>query len=157
MSRQTIAKDGVFVTDKRTFNFVPGAGVAITLTDDGDSANIQYDIGAGLTITRGGTLYSSSGITGAVNLIAWRAPYACTLTKLYGYRVSGTAATVNARRGGASNHLATALSLTSTDTWMDGGTVQNTAYVAGDIMELMLVSVAGLPTSIAWQLEFERD
>lgn len=106
--------------------------------------------------SRGGTLYKSDGIVTAVNIIVWRAPFACTVTAVKGYRVGGTGATINARKNGASNHLASDLSLTSLDTWMDGGSVQNTAYAAGDKMEIMIVSVAGSPTQVAVQIDFTR-
>jgi len=101
-------------------------------------------------ISRGGTILSPSG---AINVIVWRATYACTVTNVRGYRVGGTGATINARLNGASNHLAAALSLTSADTWMDGGAVQNTAYVAGDKLEIMVVTVAGTPTQVAIQVD----
>lgn len=104
--------------------------------------------------SKGGTFLSPAG---AINMIAWRAPFACTVTRVRGYRVGGTGATVNARLNGASNHLAAALSLTAADTWMDGGNVQNTAYAAGDKLELMVVAVAGAPTQIGIQVEFTRD
>jgi hypothetical protein len=107
-----------------------------------------------VTYSRGGTVLSP---TAAVNLIVWRAPVACVVTAVKGYRVGGTGATINARRNGASNHLASALSLTSADTWMDGGTVQNTAYAAGDRLEIMVVTVAGSPTQVAVQVEFVRS
>lgn len=90
------------------------------------------------------------------NIIIWRAPFACTVTKVWGYRVGGTGATINARLNGVSNHLASALSLTSADTWMDGGAVQNTAYVTGDKLEIMIVSVTGAPTQVAIQIDFTR-
>ena len=157
MTKVRVLKNGTKVDETQTVNFIEGSGITLTVTENGVQSDIQVDgNGGGLTITRGGTLYSSSGITGAVNLVAWRAPYSCTLTKVYGYRVAGTAATVNARRNGTDNHLSSALSVTSTDTWMDAGAVQNTAYVAGDKLELMVVSVAGLPTALAWQLELTR-
>jgi hypothetical protein len=106
--------------------------------------------------TRGGTLYKSDGIAAAENIIVWRAPFACTVTNVRGYRVAGTGATINARKNGASNHLASALSLTSADTWMDGGAVQNTAFAAGDKLEIMVVSIAGAPTQVAVQVDFTR-
>ena len=155
MTKVRVLKNGTKVDETQSLNFIEGSGITLTVTENGVRSDVQVDATAG-TITRGGTLYSSSGITGAVNLLAWRAPYSCTLTKFYGYRVAGTAATVNARRNGTDNHLSSALSVTSTDTWMDAGAVQNTAYVAGDKLELMVVSVAGLPTALSWQLELTR-
>lgn len=106
-------------------------------------------------ISRGGTLHDVAGVA-VVNLIVWRAPFACTVTNVRGYRVGGTGATINARKNGASNHLASALSLTSADSWMDGGSVQNTAYAVGDKMEIMVVSVTGTVTQVAIQVDLVR-
>jgi hypothetical protein len=106
------------------------------------------------TISRGGTFVNPNGITAAINIIVWRAPFACTVTKVWGYRVGGTGATVNARKNGASNHLASALSLTSGGGWMDGGAVQNQSYAAGDKLEIMIVTVAGSPTQVGVQVDF---
>lgn len=111
---------------------------------------------SGLTISRGGTVVNDGGITAAINVIVWRAPYACTVNKVYGYRVAGSGATVNARKNGSLTHLASSLSLTSSDTWMDGGTVQNATYAAGDKLEIMVVSATGSPTQIAVQVEFTK-
>ena len=103
--------------------------------------------------TLGGTLLSP---TAAINVIVWRARFSCTVTHVRGYRVGGSAATINARRNGVDNHLATNLSLTSADTWLDGGAVQNTAYAEGDRMEIMLVTLAGGPDQIDIQVDFSR-
>lgn len=106
-----------------------------------------------IPFSAGGTLLDPTALR---NVIIWRAPFPCTVTNVRGYRVGGTGATINARLNGASNHLASALSLTSADTWMDGGAVQNTAYAAGDKLEIMLVTVSGTPTEIAIQVDFTR-
>lgn len=98
-----------------------------------------------------GTVLSPSA---PVNVIAWRAPYGGTVTNVRGYRVGGTGATINARRNGTSNHLASALSLTSADTWQDGGAVQNVSYAVGEKMEIMLVSITGSPTQVSVQVDF---
>ena len=108
------------------------------------------------TFSRGGTLIQSDGLTAASNIIVWRAPFACTVTAVKGYRVGGSGATVNARRNGSSNHLSSAVSLASADTWTDGGAVQNTAYSAGDKLEIMIVSVTGSPTQVAVQIDFTK-
>jgi pectate lyase-like protein len=103
-------------------------------------------------ISRGATVLNPV----ASDLIVWRAPYACTVTNVRGYRVGGTGATINARRNGTSAHLSSDLSLTSADTWVDGGAVQNTAYAAGDKMEIRVMSVAGAPTQVAIQVDLTR-
>jgi len=108
-------------------------------------------------ISRGGVIYMSAGIpNAALNIIAWRAPFACTVTAVKGYRVGGTGATVNARRNGASSHLASALSLVSADAWADGGAVQDAAYAAGDKLEIMVVTTAGVVTQLAIQVDYTR-
>ncbi len=94
--------------------------------------------------------------TAAINVITWCAPFSCQVTADKGYRGGGTGATVNARKNGTLNHLASALSLTSADTWMDGGSVQNTAYAVGDKLEIMVVSIAGSPTQVAVQVNYSR-
>lgn len=92
----------------------------------------------------------------ATIVMVWRAPFACTVTNVRGHRKGGTGATINARRNQASDHLSSDLSLTSADAWMDGGAVQNTAYVAGDDLEIEIATVAGSPTEVAVQVDFTR-
>lgn len=94
--------------------------------------------------------------TGARDVMVWRAPFACTVTNVRGHRKGGTGATVNARRNQTSDHLASALSLTTADAWADGGAVQNTAYAAGDDLEIRLASITGAVTEIAIQVDFTR-
>lgn len=118
----------------------------------GDDGKIP---GASVPQSKGGTIASLVGLDNtALNLIVWRAPYACTVTAVKGYRVGGSGATINARKNGSSNHLSGALSLTSADQWMDGGTVQNTSYAAGDKLEIMVVTAVGSPTQISIQVDF---
>ncbi len=136
----------------RTWN--PGETVTAALMNAHVRDNLNYLKSAlDSAISRGGALVNSNGITAAVNIIVWRAPFSCTVTKVYGYRVGGTGATINARKNGASNHLSANKSLTSANTWMDGGAVQNTGYSAGDKMEIKIVSVAGSPTQVAVQVD----
>lgn len=158
----TITVGGNVVAEAGFIKWIQGTGTTytvsvntntdyITVTDDATTAaNL-------LSISRGGTLYASAGLSTGANIIVWRAPFAATVTNVRGYRVGGSGATVNARRNNTDNHLASDLSLTSADTWLDGGTVQNTAYVAGDEMEIMVVSVAGSPTQVAVQIDLTRS
>lgn len=100
-----------------------------------------------------GTLLSP---TGANNVIVWQAPWPCTVTNVRGYRSGGTGATINARKNGSLNHLSSDLSLTSADSWMDGGTVQNVAYAVDDKLEIMLTGVTGSVTQIGILVKFTR-
>lgn len=106
-----------------------------------------------LVFSKGGTVINP---TSAINVIVWRAPFACTVTNVRGYRVGGSGATVNARKNGSLNHLSSALSLTSADIWMDGGSVQNQTYAAGDKLEIMIATLTGDPTQIAIQVDYTR-
>jgi hypothetical protein len=133
------------------------AGSNITLSSTGiDAGTGDVTVNVPITFSRGATIYNNAGITTTVNIIVWRAPFACTVTAVKGYRVGGTTLTVNARKNGASNHLSSAVSVSSADTWVDGGAVQNTSYAAGDKLEIMIVTVSGSPTQIAIQVDFTK-
>lgn len=141
-------------TPPRTWN--PGETVTASLMNAHVRDNLNYIksvITSAEKVSRGGVLVNSNGITAGVNVIVWYAPYACTVTNVRGYRVGGTGATINARKEGADDHLSAHKSLTSANQWMDGGAVQNTAYAAGEKMEIMVVTVAGSPTQIAVQVD----
>jgi len=101
----------------------------------------------------GGTLINPSGITAGVNIVVGRAKRPFTITNVRGCRVGGTGATVNSRIAGSSTNLSSDLSLTSANTWMDGGAVQNINVNTGDMLEIMLVSVTGSPTQIAIEVD----
>src|SRR3970040_560908 len=62
------------------------------------------------TFDKGGNVLSP---TAPLNVAVWQAPFACVVTKVSGYRVGGSGATVNARRNGSAAHLASNMSLTS--------------------------------------------
>lgn len=132
------------------------AGATFWVKESGNATNTGWKVHEslnGASIQRGGTLLDPSG---ARDVTIWRAPYACTVTAVKGYRVGGTGAAINARKNGTSSHLASDLSLTSAATWQDGGSVQNTAYAAGDSLEIRLISIAGSPTLITIQVELTR-
>jgi hypothetical protein len=78
------------------------------------------------------------------------------VTNVRGHRKGGTGATVNARINQTSNHLASDLSLAGADAWTDGGAVQNTAYAAGDDLEIMLVSVTGSVTEVTVSVDYTK-
>ena len=106
------------------------------------------------TFDKGGNVLSP---TAPLNVAIWQAPFACVVTKVSGYRVGGSGATVNARRNGSAAHLAAALSLTSADTWMADEGVQNVAYAEDDSLEIQIVTAAGSPTQVAVLVEFRRS
>jgi hypothetical protein len=92
--------------------------------------------------------------TGARDFTVWRAPFVCAVTNIKARRRGGTGATVNARRN-ALALLAADLSLTSVNTYMDGGSVQNASFAAGDELELRIISVTGA-SEISFVVEFIR-
>lgn len=105
---------------------------------------------------RGGSLLSSAGLAAGINAVVWYAQFPCRVLNVRGYRAGGTGATINAQKNGADTHLSSNLSLVSADTWMSGGAVQNITYAIGDKMEIMIVTVAGLPTQVAVQVDIQR-
>ena len=124
-----------------------------TVTSDIMNTGIRDNLNVLSTFSRGGVLVNPNGITASINVIVWYATYNSTVTNIRGYRVGGTTADVNARKNGSSTHLASNLTLSSANTWMDGGTVQNESYAIGDKMEIMIVSPSGSPTQIAVQVD----
>lgn len=109
--------------------------------------NIQQIVAG--TFSRGGTIISP---TGAVSIVVWQAVFACTVTNVRGYTdVAGS--TINAQHGSLSL-LASDLTLSSINTWMDGGSVQNANFAAGDTLIIQVKTVSGAPTQIAIQVDF---
>jgi len=119
----------------------------VTLTQIDFATQVRNTI-----FSRGGTVLTP---TSAINVVVWRAPFVATVTKVLGYTSGTTGSVVNARRNGLTL-LVSNLTLGSADTWLDGGTVQNTAFSVGDKLEIMLVSVAGSPAEIAVEVQCVR-
>jgi hypothetical protein len=152
-----VKEDDADVGTRNALNF-KNQDVEWALTDDagGDEVEIEAKLSAtSRTFVAGGTRLSA---TGASDAVVWEAPYPCTVIAVRGLRVNGgTGATVNARRNFTSEHLASDLSLPTTGTVYDGGTPQNTAYVAGDILEARIKSVSGGSCDITVLIRLRRD
>ncbi|MBB1253188.1 hypothetical protein H3146_07360 [Streptomyces sp. OF3] len=91
---------------------------------------------------------------GAVSYAVWRAPKACTVIAVRGYRVGGSGATINAQRN-TSDLLATDLSLSTAATWLSGPSVQNASFAAGDSLVVAVRSISGSPTAITIQVDLQ--
>jgi hypothetical protein len=141
---------GVTSVNSMTGAIVISAGTGISVSAGGGTVTITL---LPLAFARGGTLLTPSA---PINVIIWQATFACTVTNVRGYVVGATGSTVNARKNGTLTHLSSDLTLGSTGTWLDGGAVQNTAYVANDSMEIMLTGVGGSPTELAIQVDLTR-
>ncbi len=88
------------------------------------------------------------------NVVIWQAAFNCTVTKVSAYRVGGGGATINARKNGSSTFLVIDLSVSTTNNWMSGGTLQNATIAAGDSLEIMVTTLSGSPTQLAIQIDF---
>lgn len=106
-----------------------------------------------IPISRGAVV--TSPVTG-LTLMIWRAPYACTITNVRGHFKGGTSVVYNARRNQSSNFLSSNKTMSTADSWDDGGTVQNTAIAAGDDIEIMIVTVTGAVTECIIQVDLTR-
>ena len=93
--------------------------------------------------------------TSAATPVIWRAPYACTVTNVRGYRDGGTGAVVNANNNGVPL-LAGNLSLVGADAWTDGGAITGAAVASGNAIQLQFVSFAGGPNYVAIQVDLTR-
>jgi hypothetical protein len=111
-----------------------------------------------LTLPAAATTVSKSLVitapAGAVSYVVWRAPKACTVVAVRGYRVGGTGATINAQKG-TSDLLATDLSLSTAATWLSGPSIQNGSFAAGDSLTVAIRSVTGSPTAVTIQVDLQ--
>jgi hypothetical protein len=152
-----VAQDSVVIGTQPKINFKSADGsVNITITEDADNEKVDIDLSSGNIITQPCPIYNPNGLVNAVSFPIWRAPFSCIVTNVRGLRIGGTGATINARKNGTDTHLASALSLTSENTLMDGGAPQNVQYDTGDLMEAMLVSTSGKPPYILIQIDLIR-
>lgn len=142
--------------------FLPKAGGTLTGPVNGPGTfAVASDGGVtapSLTLPATATTVSKSlvitGPTGAVSYVVWRAPKACTVTAVRGYRVGGTGTTVNAQKN-TSDLLATDLSLSTAATWLSGPSVQNASFAAGDSLTVAVRSVTGTPTAVTIQVDLQ--
>jgi len=113
--------------------------------------------GAGL-FSKGGTIAEPvSGISVSSSYLSWIAPFPCEVVSMFGRRTGGTAPEVNARRSGSAGyalHSGSSLTLTTADAWTQFNSVQNTAYVIGDSLELVMSGSGN--TQIAVQVNFRK-
>ena len=133
----------------------------LTLTTSPSAEAIMVSNATGLgswqpfKFARGGTVVNTVDYVPAINVVAWYATFACRVTNVRGFRVGGGATTsINARKNGSSNHLATAKTLAAESTWYDAGAVQNIDYAIGDMLEIMVVVPGASLTQIAIQVDF---
>lgn len=90
----------------------------------------------------------------AASYVVWRAPKACRVTAVRGYRVGGTTAVVNAQVG-SNDLLAVDLTTPSAGSWSSSTTIQNGILAAGDTLTLEVVSVSGSPTAVTIQVDLQ--
>jgi len=102
------------------------------------------------TFTVGGSILSP---TAAINVIALRAPFACTAVEVNARQKGGASSVVNARKNGTLNLMSANLTLTSADTWYSAACDQNQAFALDDWLEIMVVTVGGA-TEVFIQVEF---
>ena len=98
--------------------------------------------------------------TTTVTVVAWRAPFACTVVKVWGYQDTGTGSVVTAERirGGSvvSDLLVTDLTINANAFWLDGGPVQNVSFIVSDALLMKIASVSGNPNYISIQVDFSQ-
>jgi len=99
--------------------------------------------------------WNPNGITATDDLIAWRAPYACTISKLWAFYHAGTEFDVNALNEGA-DICSADYTVDTPDQWEDCGADQNLTLAAGEEVHVSIVSVTGAIEQIGIQLDVVR-
>lgn len=121
-----------------------------------DAAGIITAVG--LILPAAATTFSRSGVftsPTATTVVVWRAPKACTVVAVRGYRVGGSGATINAAKNG-SDLMSTDLSLVTADSWLSDAGLQNEDFSVGDTLTLEIASVAGSPTAVTIQVDLQE-
>ena len=136
-----------------------GADVTLTLpTTDGDDGDQLGTNGSGVLswvpqiITKGGVLLTPAG---AADVVIWRAPQTCTVTKVQGHMAGGTSGAVNARKNGTDALLSSNLAITA-GSWTSTSTIQNASFAVDDSLEIRLISLVGSPSTVTIQVECTR-
>jgi hypothetical protein len=109
--------------------------------------------------SRGGAFTDANGLAGnsATNQILplWVAPFDCTLTALKTTFVSGSGATVNARKN-FTNAILTASAPSTNGSWASYTSFATSSITAGDSVAIFMVSSSGNPVAVVIQLDFTR-
>jgi hypothetical protein len=106
-------------------------------------------------LTVGGVILTP---TDAQTIIAWRAPFACTVTAVHAQSDTGTTAVVNAGKGfagGTTEFCSADITIDPSDAWEAGTVNQNQSLVAGDAVYLEVVD-SGTATQITIQVTLTR-
>lgn len=101
------------------------------------------------------SLTNMNAAGGAIDVPLFRAPYPLQITALRGMRSGGTGAGINVRVN-ATNVLTADLSLTSADTEMSAGTINNPNVQAGDMVWARWTGFAGAPAWVHLQIDYVR-
>lgn len=92
--------------------------------------------------SEGGTFADPiNGISFSSSFCVFRAPYSCQVQSIYGKRFGGSNCFINARKSGSNGysfHTASNLILSSDNIWFQSNIVENTNYVVGDSLEIII-------------------
>jgi hypothetical protein len=91
----------------------------------------------------------------AQTIVIWRAQFPCTVTAVKGYQDTGTGSVVTAYDG-TMDLLSTDITISSSATWQDGGSLAKTTVSAGDSIAIKVVSVSGSPNYLVVQVEMTQ-
>jgi hypothetical protein len=130
--------------------YVPAADTAINSNQITDKRVIL----ASPFITVGALLEGAPPTTGF--RMVWRAPFNCTVVAVRSHFDAGTNIVVNARKNQASNFMSANSTNSTPNAWGAGTVDQNQAIVAGDDIEIQLVSLSGAVTKANIQVDLTR-
>jgi hypothetical protein len=111
-----------------------------------------------LVLPAADTLFTRGAVitapTGPVSYVICALPKSAKVAAVRGYRSGGAGATINAQRNGL-DLLPTDLSLSTDNTWLSGGSVQNTEASAGDSLTVSVRNVSGAPAYVSIQIDLQ--
>jgi hypothetical protein len=135
-----------------------GSPPGVVFTTEGAATFLGVVTVAGLVLPAAATTESVAYLfeapAGALTRAVLRAPKAGTVAAVHGYRVGGSGATINALVN-ATDLLAVDLSLAVASTWTSGPAIAAPTLAAGDTISLSVRSVAGGPTYVVVQVDWQ--
>lgn len=113
------------------------------------------------TFTQGGTITGAGGgePMPATGVVVWRAPFACKVKAVYGFRHGGNTALINARRktrtGTDTDIVPGNFNLASGNEWMNCPITPDITFAADDALEIVVLTADSVDY-VSIQVEFER-
>lgn len=155
-----VRESGSVVSPNATFvNFVGEGGTDVSVVTSGSGVTVT--VSSSLS-AQGSSTFSKGGVfldpIFPTDTVIWRSDGSYTLTNVRGYLSGATpcSASINTRVNSSAN-LSSNLFITTSGNWWVGDTPINTSVVAGDSLEIRLLSLSGSVKYVNIQVDLSSN